>query len=576
MFFFSKAVSVIRACSKVGAGAVAVFAISAAAMAQAQTQTMPQTRSASGQYLAAIVAASNNDVSEAARFYGAVIAADPRSDFTLLTSRSLYWLLADGRIDEALTPARSLIEQRQTSRDGLAYLAVAVDHFRKGEFAALSDFVARDYEVGEVAAFLMKSLGVWSELARGRMSQARELAKSMPDIDGFGRLQEFHAALLDEQFSDPQGALARLQLIKKESRGDVAIMAEARIRLLWRIGDLAAARAEAEESSAVFPNHPGLAAMRMALLRPRPGPAPGVSVRSGASKLFMIVASLLPAAQAGPIMDSYLQLALALDPNFASARFLLGNLREDRNQYDEAAREYRRIDRLSAYGFESRQRLAWALNRLERRREAEDILRVLARERPGDSDPLSMLGDMLRSHKEFARAAVVYSQAISRIRSPGPQNWSLFFARGISYERSKDWPRAEADLKQALALMPDQPSVLNYLGYSWIEKGINLEEGRIMIEKAVQQRPRDGHIVDSLGWAYYMMGQYEDAVRELERAVELTPEEPVINDHLGDAYWRVGRQREARFQWERALSFDPEPELRQQLQRKIKDGLATQ
>ena len=128
----------------------------------------------------------------------------------------------------------------------------------------------------------------------------------------------------------------------------------------------------------------------------------------------------------------------------------------------------------------------------------------------------------------------------------------MFYFRGICYERSKQWPQAEADLKKALQLYPDQPLVLNYLGYSWIDQGVNLDEGMNMIRRAVEQRPDDGYIVNSLGWANFRIGNYDEAVKELERAVELKPDDPTINDHLGDAYWRVGRVLEARFQWSHA------------------------
>lgn len=156
---------------------------------------------------------------------------------------------------------------------------------------------------------------------------------------------------------------------------------------------------------------------------------------------------------------------------------------------------------------------------------------------------------------------------------PTRADWSLFYVRGIAYERSKQWAKSEADLKKALELYPDQPLVLNYLGYSWIDQGINLDEGMKLIQRAVGLRPDDGYIVDSLGWAHYRLGQYEDAVRELERAVELRPQDPVMNDHLGDAYWKVGRKLEAGFQWSHARDLKPEPEDLKKIEAKLKDGL---
>jgi Flp pilus assembly protein TadD len=153
------------------------------------------------------------------------------------------------------------------------------------------------------------------------------------------------------------------------------------------------------------------------------------------------------------------------------------------------------------------------------------------------------------------------------------QHWTLFYFRGICYERAKQWGNAEADLKKALELYPDQPHVLNYLGYSWIDQHVNLDDGMRMIKRAVEQRPDDGYIVDSLGWAYYRLGNYEEAVKNLDRAVELKPTDPTINDHLGDAYWKVGRVLEARFQWSHARDLKPEPDELKKIEDKIKLGM---
>jgi Flp pilus assembly protein TadD len=163
---------------------------------------------------------------------------------------------------------------------------------------------------------------------------------------------------------------------------------------------------------------------------------------------------------------------------------------------------------------------------------------------------------------------------VGRIGELERRHWSLLYARGIALERSKKWNRAEADFLRALEFEPEQPYVLNYLGYSWVEKGINLKKALAMIRKAVELRPNDGYIVDSLGWGLYQLGKMDEAVRELERAVELRAEDPIINDHLGDAYWQVGRRQEARFQWSRALSLDPDPELIGVIQAKLKKGMA--
>jgi Flp pilus assembly protein TadD len=201
------------------------------------------------------------------------------------------------------------------------------------------------------------------------------------------------------------------------------------------------------------------------------------------------------------------------------------------------------------------------------------LLEKLAREEPTDIRPVEALGNIMRGHKRYEEAVDYYSRAIALIGKPEKKNWTQFYARGTSYERIKKWPQAEADLQKAMQLSPDQPLVLNYLGYSWVDQNRNLKQGLALIERAVQLKPDDGYIVDSLGWAHYRMGNMKEAVRFLERAVELKPEDPVLNDHLGDALWRVGRQQEARYQWEQALTLKPEAEEIEKIKRKLAKGL---
>jgi Flp pilus assembly protein TadD len=185
------------------------------------------------------------------------------------------------------------------------------------------------------------------------------------------------------------------------------------------------------------------------------------------------------------------------------------------------------------------------------------------------------LGDLLRREERFEEAVTVYTQAIERVGTPDARHWALFFGRGVSNERTERWPQAEADFLKALELSPEQPFVLNYLGYSWVDQGINVERAKDLIERAVAQRPKDGYIIDSLGWVHYRLGEYNEAVTTLERAIRETPDDPTINDHLGDAYWMVGRRLEARFQWERALDLSKDADLSASLQKKLDTGLTT-
>jgi Flp pilus assembly protein TadD len=266
-------------------------------------------------------------------------------------------------------------------------------------------------------------------------------------------------------------------------------------------------------------------------------------------------------------------LALDLDPKLDIAALALGDLHRQANHLDQAIAAYNQVPEDSIFRRPSQLSIAESYRRQEKFAEAEDMLRKLMDGDKTDISAAQQLGQLLRSNKKFEEAAKVYGVAIDRLGTLEPEDWQLFYYRGISYERAKQWPQAEKDFQKALELSPDEPYVLNYLAYTWVERRENLDQALKMLEKAVGQRPEEGFIIDSLGWAHFMLGRYPEAVGELERAVALAPTDPVLNDHLGDAYWKVGRHQEARFQWSRALSFDPEPDQAPKLQQKLEQGL---
>jgi tetratricopeptide (TPR) repeat protein len=269
----------------------------------------------------------------------------------------------------------------------------------------------------------------------------------------------------------------------------------------------------------------------------------------------------------------YLQLALYLEPHHSLALLSLADLYETLKKPDLAVKAYERVPETSPLHRNAAIQMAANLDTLKRGDDAQKQLEMLIQKDPNDLEAIMALGNVLRGHKKYAECADIYSKGIATLKHPTKTNWAIFYFRGICYERAHQWPKAEADLKTALKLYPDQPNVLNYLGYSWIEQGRNLDEGVSMIKRAVQQRPDDGYIVDSLGWAYYKLGNYDEAVQQLERAVDLKPEDPTINDHLGDAYWRKGRKLEAHFQWAHARDLNPDADELPKILAKLKSGL---
>ena len=320
--------------------------------------------------------------------------------------------------------------------------------------------------------------------------------------------------------------------------------------------------------------HPMAIALREQLNGTAPIPLLIDTAQDGMAEVFYGLGEALTSEGGVALGALYLQMALYLRPDFPFALAALANVQETTKNYENAISVYDRIPKGTPLAASIDIRKAINLNLLDKVDDAQGLLEGLAQRDPTDVKPLDALGSIMRARKRYEEAIVYYTRAISLIPKPEKRHWAYWYSRGTSYERVKKWQLAEADLQRALQLYPDQPMVLNYLGYSWIDQNKNLKQGMGLIEKAVGLKPDDGYIVDSLGWAHYKLGNYKEAVRFLERAVELRPEDPVLNDHLGDALWKVGREREARFQWEQSLTLKPEMDDANRTKRKLDQGLA--
>lgn len=297
------------------------------------------------------------------------------------------------------------------------------------------------------------------------------------------------------------------------------------------------------------------------------------SPTDGMAEAYVSLAGSLRGQGSGDFVLVLAQLALRLRPAFAPALMLAADVLAEEKQQEQALAALSRVSADDPLAPLAALRRADILDKLDRPDEAASALRRLAEANPDLPQPAAHLGDLLRRRNRFPEAAAAYDQALSRVSQPGVRDWPLYYSRAIARERSDDWPRAEADLLRALELSPDQPYVLNYLGYTWADQGRNLDRAKAMLLRATELRPQDGNIADSLGWVLFRLGDLPGAVTWLEKAVELEPRSSVINDHLGDAYWAAGRQREARFQWRRALNLEPEPPEGPKIEAKLRDGL---
>ncbi len=521
-----------------------------------------------GSYLAGRLARAERDVDVAADYFGHALAEDPENQSLL--RRTFTLMVADGRMARAIELAGKI--QAESKSDSMANLMLAIEAIHGRDFARAEVVLARTRRSGFVR-LLADLLQAWSHAGAGDFDRGLAALDDLKQVDAFTPFRLFHRALiLDLAGRDAAAAAAYRATRETAARNSIALTL-AYGSLLERTGRLPEARVVYGTYLNQVSENPDV---RAALNRA----GNGASARyapdavAGAAEALYGTASALAKDRAREAATIYLRLALYLRPNFPIAQTLLADIYELDRRWDRAIEVYRAIDGASPYSWNARIRLAWVLNQLDRKDESVALLRRMAEERPAETDALVTLADILRGQQRYARAAQRYSEAIGRIAEIDERHWALYYARGIALERSKRWPLAEADFLKALELSPEQPLVLNYLGYSWADQGINLERAVDMIERAVALRPSDGYIVDSLGWVLFRLGRYADAVGHLERAVELRPEDPVINDHLGDAYWRVGRRAEARFQWRRALSYGPEAQLVPIIENKLEAGLA--
>jgi tetratricopeptide (TPR) repeat protein len=547
--------------------AFAVAALTWSAPLAAQTPVSYSRTSVSGSFLAARHASNERDAAAAAAYYRAALRGDPRNSDLL--SRAFIALLADGEVDDAVKLAERVVQADKNDR--IARLVLGVRAIKQKQYVAARQQLAQAVRL-PITDLTGTLLSAWTQANPTEQKAAIDTIDKLPGPEWYGLFKNLHAGMILEVAGQKREAGKRLERAYQLDKGQLRIV-QAYGGYLSRLGNKEEALKVYHEFDEQLPRHPLVtealneinAGRRLAPLVDNP--------QAGAAEVLYNLGSVLGRRGGEEIGLVYLQLALYLAPNHPMALLALADFYEGIKKHDLAIKVYDRIPANSPLWRSAQIQRAMDLDVLDRTDEAKASLEKLTVEDPSDLEAISALGNVLRSRKQFADCGDTYSKGINTIAKPERANWTIFYFRGICYERSKQWPKAELDMKKALELYPDQPLVLNYLGYSWVDQGINLDEGMKMIQRAVEQRADDGYIVDSLGWAYYRIGNYEEAVKHLEQAVELKPEDPTINDHLGDAYWKVGRVLEARFQWAHARDLKPEPEDLVKIEDKIKSGL---
>lgn len=526
------------------------------------------TGSVFGNYLAGRFAESEADLEFAANMMERVLEENPSDKEILRRAFVLSLSAGDGKRAAELGERLLKLGSNVTS----ASLLLVGRDFKAGKLdAALKR--ADDLADTGLSRFSKPLARAWILAGKKRYDDAIKALDPLAAEKGFAAMHGMHAGLIEELAGRTEAAEARYRKLIDDPK-------EASARIIRVLASVLQRNGKKEEAEKVIQSKLGVNEESLVLgddlERLKKGQklerVAATPVEGLAEGLFNL-ASALPRDRAENVVLLYARIALDMVPHFDLAELLVGDVLVSRERHREAIEAYRKIKPDSPYGWSARLRIADALYEMKKLDEATALLENMAKERKERIDALVNLGNYLRYKEKFKESVAAYDRAFQRIAEPSRSNWSLYYSRGIALERSNDWDRAEKDFLKALEYEPEQPYVLNYLGYSWVERGKNLDRAQAMIERAVQQRQNDGYIVDSMGWVLYRLGKYQDAVTHLERAVQLRPQDPVINDHLGDAYWRAGRQHEARFQWHRALSFKPEEKDKVKIESKLQKGM---
>ncbi|MDR3475331.1 MAG: tetratricopeptide repeat protein [Devosia sp.] len=545
--------------------AAAVLALILPAVASTTVST--HAPSGYGNYLAGQEALRNLATGDAARYFHDATAVEWGNP-TVVTHAFLAYL-TNGDIDHAVELANHLLELRPDFT--LAKLVVATSDLKDRRYRAVEKLLdnAPADDFAGIGANILKA---WAMVGEDRRDDAFAALDKIGN-SGLDDFLVFHRALMADVTGDSTDAInfagKAYQASPTASR-----MVDAYARMLGNAGRFDDAIAVIDKFNAQSLGDPVIDALRKTLAaHQRPGLF-SPNVQSGAAKMFHGIAVALARDGSNDLAIGLLQLGAYLDPHDDVIPLLIGQLLDNAAQHAAANRYYTNIPQTSPMRLVASVRIAQNFDAMGNRPEALRELGDIVAANPTDLDAMTVYAELLRVDKQYDQAAQIYTKAIDgQPAGVRPGEWVLYYERGIAYERSGKWDKAQPDFLKALNLNPDQPQVLNYLGYTWVDKGENLDQALAMIQKAVKATPTDGFIVDSLGWAFFRLGRIDDAVSTLEQAVQLKPNDPQINDHLGDAYWKAGRKLEAHFQWNVAASLDPDDTLKAALIKKQANGL---
>jgi tetratricopeptide (TPR) repeat protein len=523
--------------------------------------------SLSGNYLAGRSAGKERDNEIAADYLSKALIEDP--DNSVLIEKLFLLEVSSGNLPDAEELATKVLSFNSQHR--MARIVLGLRDFRLRHYAdARKNFTEASYTpVGELTSAL---LSAWAHAGEGNLAEALATLEKLDGNDSFANFKTYHGALIADYFSSAIRAEASYKKAYEQ--------AGTSLRVVQSYGNFLERHNRRDEAIKIYQTFieggEDNILIELALKRARDAKTPLAFIATpgaGAGEALFSLAAAMTDEQSIDVALLYAQLSLSFNGDRPVVLTLLGDIYVDTKQYQNAINSYEQTPLSSALRNNADTEIAINLQRLERTKEAQEKLKGIISRDPKNYDALVTLGNIYRSNEEFAFAAETYSRALALLAKVEKDHWRVLYYRGIAYERQKIWDKAEADFRKALSLSPDEPLILNYLGYSMIEKKVNLSEALDMVKKAVELKPNDGYIVDSLGWAYFQLGDFEAATTHIERAVDLNPADPIIGEHLGDAYWRVGRTLEARFQWQHAKDNDPEPDDLKRIEEKLQNGL---
>lgn len=512
-----------------------------------------------GNYLASRFAQNNHDWVNANQFVQEII-EEENSNFALM-ERSMVLSIGANDMDKAIETAK--VVKEDVPSHILADIILITEAFKTKDYKTVHEIYKKLPNNG-TANFVRPFIKGWSDAANGKIN--------IDDLRA-STAQLYHAILISDYLND----YTKIEKIIDQTLNVKAIQPSE----LYRIADLYGHIGQNEKAIKVYDTLKEKGGDTTTISKKIEALKTGTSsplfesvgsIEHGMARAFHDIAMMLFTQGNDENARIFAHLALYLQPDLTETTFLIASLNTRHFLYDDAVYYLKTIPKNDSRYLDAQHQIADIYDEQGKFDEAIQLLEKLQTERK-DIETTIKIGDLHRTQSNFGLALKYYNKALKALDGTvTDEYWHLHYVRGIAYEQVNNWSKAEEELKAALTFRPNNPYVLNYLGYAWADQGVNLQESLAMIQKAVELKPTDGYITDSLGWVLYKQKDYPRAVSVLERAVELLPYDPTINDHLGDAYWQVGRRLEARFQWERAKNHSEDQKQIETIKEKLISG----